>query len=963
MGYIRANFLGKEYSIPEDILTYIDLLSFTDGVKTQLVKVFVYKLKNEIQQGNAVCLGDADMASDIGQQVGKFIAKLTDRGIYDRTVNDYLRKNEGYKLISKVNAAALEEAKRVLKQEMSDWLEGYEDAIYKKESSVTGLGFSIWSSSFVNHAIYAAMEASKVNEQEKAAAKAYQKDMAELEARLQSRKTEDEKRYVAHTYIPNMEAAITVFSYELLDTFISDLIQYGKLDKEVLNYVHIDRSNDLLKNLGLSQNKEAVLLKAFEACPYNIAVYMQAMKYDLLDYESFQTATLFNHGRTIITFLEENLGGTANSEKKQLNFKNAELLSLYSSRDLREITAYMADFVVDGYAQIIAALSDTAPCYGVMNKVEERAILAGESISKQKADWLVDPLAPAVLWDKLTAEYGHFDLFDRLLNLLPDRPELNNKQEYDTFLKNRLFSILETIRQERVAKIHEQQREEARRKEEEAERARRTAKRNKLIKIICLIAVVIAIVIAIISSVITKANNAKAYQEMAGEFCVYRVINDDGEERDYFNWWLSIGEDGTMKMSSWSYAIDHCDVDSYSGSLKNKADFRKFEDYRIEDFCADASEYEKAKYCYEFHIADEWDEFDGYIVCWQYPKGKIVDVYCDDYRYSFVETGDDYSFYKWEKEIDSDGLSENVKDILDSIVNSKHEEVADTTDVEYDEYLTWYNVEFASSFLGKELNADGSLSMGPGDYETLSNDMYLFDIPGRCSHGWSSADSDPVIIDILDWVTTKPVDDFNKILTPLIKRYGDGYRVQPYDDAAGDAYMWKNVEMYEYIICWQNTVGTVDIRWIFDDSKDSNNTAITEGQNTTSESNSSGTEKIVGGTEAEIKAIIEILSGNVAQVKETYSCQNHNGNDLLISGTFAGLDGSYVICCYDDGSIWRVTFKRHDKEIDTQQVIDSICDYLGDYLEYDTERNKYEWVTDEIELMFYVEERIYFDLP
>ena len=630
MGYIRANFLGKEYSIPEDILTYIDLLSFTDGVKTQLVKVFVYKLKYEIQQGNAVCLGDADMASDIGQQVGKFIAKLTDRGIYDRTVNDYLRKNEGYKLISKVNAAALEEAKRVLKQEMSDWLEGYEDAIYKKESSVTGLGFSIWSSSFVNHAIYAAMEASKVNEQEKAAAKAYQKDMAELEARLQSRKTEDEKRYVAHTYIPNMEAAITVFSYELLDTFISDLIQYGKLDKEVLNYVHIDRSNDLLKNLGLSQNKEAVLLKAFEACPYNIAVYMQAMKYDLLDYESFQTATLFNHGRTIITFLEENLGGTANSEKKQLNFKNTELLSLYSGRDLREITAYMADFIVDGYAKTIAALSDTAPCYSIMNKVEERAILAGDGIVTQKAAWLVDPLAPAVLWDKLTSQYGHTDLFDRLLNLLPDMPELNNKQEYDAFLKDRLFSILETIRQERVAKIHEQQREEARRKEEEAERARRTAKRNKLIKIICLIAVAIAIVIAIISAVMTKANNEKAYQEMAGEFCVYRVINDDGEERDYFNWWLSIAEDGTMKMSSWSYAIDNCDVDSYSGSLKNKTDFRKFEDYRIEDFCADASEYEKAAYCYEFHIADEWDEFDGNIVCWQYHNGKIVDVYCDD---------------------------------------------------------------------------------------------------------------------------------------------------------------------------------------------------------------------------------------------------------------------------------------------------------------------------------------------
>lgn len=399
------------------------------------------------------------------------------------------------------------------------------------------------------------------------------------------------------------------------------------------------------------------------------------MKYDLLDYESFQTAKLFKHGSTIISFLEENLGGAPKSEKKRLNFKNAELLSLYSGRSLREITSYMADSIVDGYAQTIAALSDTTPCYNIMNKAEERAILAGDSISKQKADWLVDPLAPAVLWDKITSEYGHTDLFDRLLNLWPNRPEINSKQEYDAFLKNRLFSILETIRQERVTEIHEQQREEAKRKKEEAEKAQRTAKRNKKIKIICLIAVAVAIVIAIISSVITKANNAKAYQNMAGEFCVYRVINDDGEERDEFNWWLSISEDGTMKMSSWSYAFDDTAVNSYSGSLKNKADFKKFEDYRIEDYCADMSEYEKAEYCYEFHIADEWDEFDGYIVCWQYHNGKIIDVYCDDYRYSFVETSDDYSFNKWEGEINSDNLPKNVQKLVDNIDVSEEDAI------------------------------------------------------------------------------------------------------------------------------------------------------------------------------------------------------------------------------------------------------------------------------------------------
>ena len=743
MSNMNVKFIGKEYSIPEDILTYIDLLSFTDSVQKQLTSAFVRKLRNELDQGNVACLDDKVMAPDIEQQVGKFIALLTEHGIYDRTINDYLRKNEGYKLISKVNAAALDEARRALKQQMTDWLEGYEDALHKKDASVTGLGFSIWSGSFVNHAIYAAMEASKVNEQEKAAAKEYQKDMADLRSRLENRKNADEQRYIANTYIPHMEAAITVFSYELLDTFISDLIQYGKLDKDVLNYIHIDRSNDLLKNLGLSQNKEAVLLKAFEACPYNIAVYMQAMKYDLLDYESFQTAKLFKHGSTIISFLEENLGSAPNSEKKRLNFKNAELLSLYSGRSLREITSYMADSIVDGYAQTIAALSDTAPCYNIMNKVEERTILAGDSISKQKANWLVDPLAPAVLWDKLTSEYGHTDLFDRLLNLLPNRPEMNSKQEYDAFLKNRLFSILETIRQERAAKIHEQQQEEARKRAEEAEKAQRTSKRNKKIKIICLVAIAVAIVIAIISSVITKANNAKSYQNMAGEFCVYRVINDDGEERDEFNWWLSIGEDGTMKMSSWSYAIDNCEVDSYSGSLKNKADFKKFEDYRIEDYCADMSEYEKAEYCYEFHIADEWDEFDGYVVCWQYHNGKIVDVYCDDYRYSFVETSDDYSFNKWEGEINSDELPFNVQKLVDNI------DVSDTdlikqieTQIANGEYDAAVTSISSSKLSDEEKNAYYESLVNGLDFKTFDVNGLVFHIP---EHWYIREYSDPNI--------------------------------------------------------------------------------------------------------------------------------------------------------------------------------------------------------------------------
>ena len=130
-----------------------------------------------------------------------------------------------------------------------------------------------------------------------------------------------------------------------------------------------------------------------------------------------------------------------------------------------------------------------------------------------------------------------------------------------------------------------------------------------------------------------------------------------------------------------------------------------------------------------------------------------------------------------------------------------------------------------------------------------------------------------------------------------------------------------------------------------------------------SQNNQGGTEKIIGGAESEIKKIVKILSSDIDQVKATYSYYSNDDNEVLIDGTFAGLDGKYEICFYDDGSIWRVIFERNDDVIDSKKALDNICDYLGDYAEYDAEWNEYEWETDEIELMFYVDERTYFDLP
>ena len=675
MSNITVKFIDKDYSVPEDLLVYLDLLDLTNDVRMALNKSFYQLLRNE----EVGCIGDEQIRPEIDKQAGRFIAKLMEAGVYDRTVTDYLNGNKGFELISKVNQTALSKMKELFIQELDEYKAGVEDALYKRDSSITGMGFSIWSSSFVNHAIYAAMEASTLNKQEAAANKEYQREIDALHRSITSKHDGAKKTYIDSTYIPNMEAAIAVFAFELLDTYISDMIKNGKLDKSILSYINIDRSNDLLKNLDLSPNKEAILHKAFEACPYNLQVYGKTLNHGLMDYATYQTAQYFRQGKNILFSLVANLGEVEYPGKFKVNYVAAEKMAEFTQSDVISVLqAKTKDYVasvIKAYGNTVRMLENRQQAAKIMSELSETSILSGSSASKGKASAYINGIVSQSVWSELTEKCGFTDLLDKIKAQVPGAESAGTKRDVDLLLEDKLFPMLEEARQIRENEIIKKREDEARQKAAEAEKARLTAERNKKLKKVGLVAAIVVIIIAIASTIITKTTNAKAYQNMAGEFCVYRVINDDGEERDEFNWWLSIDEDGTMKMSSWSYAFDNTTVDSYSGELKNKADFRKFEDYRIEDYCADISEYEEALYCYEFHIADEWDEFDGYIVCWQYHNGKIVDVYCDDYRYSFVETSDDYSFNKWEGEINSDKLSKNVQKLVDNIDVSEEDEI------------------------------------------------------------------------------------------------------------------------------------------------------------------------------------------------------------------------------------------------------------------------------------------------
>lgn len=473
MSNLTVKFLNKEYIMPSDVVTYIGLVDFTNKIIESLLLSF----KNQIWPNIENLESDNFMLGDIDKQVSKFISKLLDNDVYDRTANDYLKDNKGYKLFFDTKDKVLKQIISIRKEKLEVYRSGVQDAVYKKDSSVTGLDFGIISSSFVNHMIYAYMDASKQTKQEQEALKVYNREIAELDKVVASY-DQQEKSYIFDNVIPAMNTVFTYFAYELLDKYVSDLIRVGKFDAAALGFINLERSNDLLKNLNLSNNKKEIIEKAFVSCPFNIDVYMQAMKYDLLDYESFLAANSFKQGKKILEFLKNSIGLAVYPQFTQPNIQSVTLLSCYTNKSIEEIlfrhTASYSNAVINEYAKIIKALNEPEICRAFLRQCNEDDIFVKEVTSKRLANSLVKKIVPNDIWDSLVKQCGHIELFDKIVCFLPNKNNINSKQDLDNYLINTLSSAIEIVREDIAATIQsERSIHEAERQKNELEKKKK----------------------------------------------------------------------------------------------------------------------------------------------------------------------------------------------------------------------------------------------------------------------------------------------------------------------------------------------------------------------------------------------------------------------------------------------------------------------------------------------------------
>lgn len=290
-----VKFLNKEYTIPSDVEKYVKLL--LDFEKMQ--DILNEEIRKEVKSYGSIFVQTDKVPALFESSARQVIKMLCDNGIYGRTAEDYMDNNEGYKFFCETNILAGKQALQDIVDELKDFGAGWQAAESKANASVTGSGINVFSSSFTTLAVAAAFDYSCSRNQCQKADTQYRKEIQFLTDATSTATERKQIDYLNKTYFVNAELAVSMFVFGMMDLYVKDISDIGRFDTETVKYIDFKKSQGLLKNLKISNDKKAVLKLAFLACPFNPSIYEEAENFNLCDPDTLLTACKYCPGNTI----------------------------------------------------------------------------------------------------------------------------------------------------------------------------------------------------------------------------------------------------------------------------------------------------------------------------------------------------------------------------------------------------------------------------------------------------------------------------------------------------------------------------------------------------------------------------------------------------------------------------------------------------------------------------------------
>lgn len=298
-------FLNEKINICSDLPLLVSTIHTFDKYAERLYREVVNQAKCKKYYGNA----DEDFEhwkrpiEDIAEKV---IAKASENGIYDLTMNELVYDNPGYSELYKVCESTINKILANLINEMKEYRNAMDRESSIAASKVTGSGWSVWTNSALNAMWFSALETSTIRKQANKADKEYREAMKAFDKQNSSRSNREENRILTQEYYPGCNSAIaTVMSY-MLDIYLKRLDTVDILNYNDIRLYSVSDSQELLKNIKIVPKSEIknVLITAFKKCPYNADIYKCIIDNSLIDFETFKTAKYLCQAEILLPYIE-----------------------------------------------------------------------------------------------------------------------------------------------------------------------------------------------------------------------------------------------------------------------------------------------------------------------------------------------------------------------------------------------------------------------------------------------------------------------------------------------------------------------------------------------------------------------------------------------------------------------------------------------------------------------------------
>lgn len=309
---ISVKFLDKNYIVPEDAVTF---LYCRDFVSNGLIKLLneSSKLLNKYSRmkSELACKSLDTDANQIQRTMLSIIEEvkkdLISRGIYDVDEYDLGANITAVKEVENLaTAVVLEMYSSVL--EIHNENEAYRNSAYRSAASnITGSGVRIYTSSFSALMMHSAVENSILKSQAKKADKEYEDALRRINSRTEDRFDRMFSDALYNKFLPGLPAIYTLFHDELLKVYLLELAQHGHFNIDNIERYSENKSSTMLENMKHATDKRALLIQAYEMCPFNIEVYEKMMELGFFDVETMKDAKKIFKVSELSGLLEEKI--------------------------------------------------------------------------------------------------------------------------------------------------------------------------------------------------------------------------------------------------------------------------------------------------------------------------------------------------------------------------------------------------------------------------------------------------------------------------------------------------------------------------------------------------------------------------------------------------------------------------------------------------------------------------------